>query len=210
MILPVRPRRRLAGFAAATVALALLGGATAAWLGRGAPTPQPENRPTPSAAPEQPLVTEQRKHEQFLLEAVEKYANPAGDPSRRELGLRHSVELALFYLKDNRLEEADEFFDKLIKNPANVRPYRLLGRLGHAIVLAHEDRVAESNQLFLELMGKGGLEQARFLLNQPQLRYEVARALEHNRANLRDQPLPAELERFREPPRAPPAVGKQP
>src|SRR5262249_40127668 len=92
---------------------------------------------------------EQRRNEQFLREAVEKYANPGGDRVSRDLGLRHSLELGVLYLKEDRLEEADQFFAGLIKVPV----YRILGRLGHAIVLARQDHAIESNKLFLELVG---------------------------------------------------------
>jgi hypothetical protein len=44
-------------------------------------------------------------------------------------------------------------------------------------------------------------QQIQFLLNQAEFRYEIARALEYNKANRRNQPLPAELEQLREPPR---------
>jgi hypothetical protein len=151
-----------------------------------------------------------------LREAVEQYANPGIDRGR-SLGVGHNLELALFYLKDDRLEEADEFFGKLIDNPAKVGPYRTLGRLGHAIVLARQDRAAESIRLFQELTTdkpKAAPQQIQFFLNQAQLRYEIARAMEYNKANMRNQPLPPELERLREPPRPqqgspPPAPGKE-
>jgi serine/threonine protein kinase len=197
--------------AAASIVLALLTGGTAAWLSRRAPLPQPASPPAPSSIPEGTLVTERQKNEQFLREAVEKYANPGNDPARRDLGLRVSLELGLFYLKDDRLEEANQFFASLTDHPTKVRAYRTLGRLGHAIVLARQDKAAESNQLFLELLpsrGKPGAEQIRFFLNQPQLRYEMAHALEYNKANLR-KPLPPELERLREPPHPQPSPGKR-
>jgi serine/threonine-protein kinase len=207
-----RPRSWLVGLAAATIVLALLAGGTAAWLRSRATLPPPASPPTLSSIPQEPLLTERKKNEQFLREAVEKYANPGKDPARGDLGLRHSLELGLFYLKDDRLEEADQFFAGLSNNSANVPAYRTLGRLGHAIVLARHDQAAASNQLFLELLSnknKAGAEQMRFFLNQPQLRYEMARALEYNKANLR-QALPPELERLREPPHAQPSPGKQP
>src|SRR4029077_9971188 len=104
-----------------------------------------------SAAPDEPILTEQRRKEQFLRGAVEQYANPGTDRQSRDLGIRHNLALALFYFKENRLEEADEFFGKLIDDPAKVPSYRTLGRLGHAIVLARQDRAAESVRLFQEL-----------------------------------------------------------
>jgi serine/threonine-protein kinase len=207
-----RPRTWLVALAAASIVLALLVGGTAAWLFRRATPPPPTASSTPSNIPPGPLLTERNKNEQFLREAVEKYANPGTDPDRRVLGLRHSLELGLFYLKDDRLEEADQFFAVLINNPAKVGAYRMLGRLGHAIVLARQDKAAESNGLFLELLGnpaKPGTEQMRFFLNQPQVRYEIARALEYNKANLR-KALPPELERLREPPHPQPAPRAQP
>lgn len=213
---PVRSRGWLLGWVAGTVLLTLLGGGTVAWL-RNRAANEPPPAPPPPPAAEEPLLTEQRRNEQFLREAVEKYANPGADRVSRDLGLRHSLELGLFYLKDNRLEEADQFFNTLIHNPGKVVSYQTLGRLGRAIVLARQDHAAESNRLFLELIGpkpKVGAEQIRFFLNQAQLRYEMARALDYNKANLGGA-FPPELERFREPPRphqaaSPPAPGKQP
>jgi len=205
-----RPRGWLGGVAAMSVMLALVTGGTVAWLrGRGT-VPAPSTPPHPAVA-EGPLLTAQTKYEQFLREAVEQYANPGTDGARRQVGLQHHLELGLLYLKDDRLEEADRFFLSLI-NPAKVWSYRTLGRFGRAIVLARQDQADKSNELFLELVGnkaKGGPEQMRFFLNQPQLRYEIARALEYNKANL-GKALPPELERLREPPRPQPSPGKGP
>src|SRR5438132_3969669 len=165
---PARSRAWWAGWVAVTIGLALFGGATAAWLHSRATTPSS----TPvalRAAPDEPIVTEQRKKEQFLREAVEQYANPGGDRGSRDLGVRHNLELSLFYLKENRLQEADEFFGKLIDNPGKVGSYRTLGRLGHAIVLARQDRAAESIKLFQELTTdkpKAAAQQIQFFLNQ--------------------------------------------
>lgn len=219
VVRPARPWSWWAGIAVTTLALAVLGGGTAAWLRHSATTSRLASLAPPlPAIVDAPPLTEQGRNEQFLRDAVEQYANPGNDRARRDLGIRHNLELAIFYLKENRLEDADAFFGKLIDNPGNVRPYHTLGRLGQAIVLARRDRTAESIQLFVELLSdkpKGGPQQIVFFLNQPQLRHEIARALEHNRANLRNQPLPAELERLREPPRPPSgspasAAGKRP
>jgi serine/threonine-protein kinase len=198
----VEPRGWLAALAAATVLSALFVGGAVAWLrNETAVTPTPSAQLPPSPTGDGPLLTEKRKNEELIRENVQKYTSPGADPV---LGIRHSIELALLYLKEDRLEEADQFFTSLIKNPAKVPAYRNLGRVGHAIVLARQDHAAESNRLFLELLGdkpRPGAEPLRFLLNQPQLRYEIARALEYNKANLRDQPLPPRLEALRLPPR---------
>ncbi|HLJ98229.1 MAG TPA: hypothetical protein VKU02_34035, partial [Gemmataceae bacterium] len=205
---PPRPPTAWAKWVAATVGLALLGGGTAAWMHNRATTnaSAPDPLVGPPVVPDGPIVTKQRLKEQFLREAVEEYSNPGPDRDRRDLGIRHNRELALFYLKENRLEDADEFFRKLIENPARVPAYRTLGRLGHAIVLARQDRTAESIALFQELLTdkpKAMPPQIQFLLNQPELRVEISRAMEYNKANLRNQPLPPELENLREPPRLP-------
>jgi hypothetical protein len=199
----VQPRGWLAALAAASVLLALFIGGTAAWLRTETTVPPPPSAPVPPPATgaDGPLLTEKRKNEELIRENVQKYTSPGADPV---LGVRHSLELALLYLKEDRLEEADQFFTSLVKNPAKAPAYRNLGRMGHAIVLARQDRAAESNRLLLELLGdkpRPGAEPLRFLLNQPQLRYEIARALEYNKANLRDQPLPPRLEALRIPPR---------
>jgi hypothetical protein len=102
----------------------------------------------------------------------------------------------------NGLLLADNFFGQI--SDSKVPAYRTLSRLGHAIVLARQDRTAESIRLFQELTTdkpKALAPQIQFFLNQTDLRYEIARAMEYNKANLRDRPLPAELERLREPPK---------
>jgi hypothetical protein len=189
-----------AGLVVTSIGLALIGGAAVAWVYSRTTAASPSGPPSVSAVPDGPIVTEQQKRLQFLLEAVAQYADPPpGDRYSRDLGVRHNLELALFYLKENRLKEADEFFTKLGDNSTKVPAYRTLGRLGHAIVLARQDRAAESIKLFQELMtDKPVPQQIQFFLNQPELRYEIARALEHNKANRGG--LPPELERFREPP----------
>src|SRR5205823_4943445 len=76
--------------------------------------------------------------------------NPT-QPSEVTTGFQHSVELGLYYLKENRLDEADQLFLELAKPERKVVPYRYLGRMGHAIVLAYKDDAAGSNQEFLAI-----------------------------------------------------------
>jgi hypothetical protein len=106
----------------------------------------------------------------------------------------------------NRLDDADRFFAELQKS--RVKVYSALGKLGHAIVLAHQDKAAESNRLLMELLAKKGmlgehLERIHLLMDQPQLRYELARALDANKVNsTAADPFPPELETWRVPPEA--------
>jgi eukaryotic-like serine/threonine-protein kinase len=192
----------LSGVAAGTVVVALLLGGTIAWLRH-----RPAQASQPSALESAgPFLTDREKHEQFLREAVAEYADPGSDRARLDLGLRHCLELGLFYLEDSRLLEADAFFLELMNSPRAVKAYATLGHLGHAIVLARQNRAAESNQLFLELVGKAGevqpsADRLRFLLDQVRLRYQIALALEYNRANLPGHTLSTGLERYRLPQR---------
>jgi serine/threonine-protein kinase len=215
---PPRGRRGWVGLAAATVILALLGGGLAAWLRSSAAAPASKASSTSSSAvvAEEPPAAEPSRIERLLREAVEEYANPGTDRLRRQLALGHNLELGLYYLKEDRLEEADGFFTNLSNSPAKVPAYRTLGRLGHAIVLARQNHATESNQLFLELVNANPKRapQFQYFLNEARLRYEIARALEYNKANLHGQPLPQKLEELRIPPRpqhglSPQAPGKK-
>jgi serine/threonine-protein kinase len=205
------------GIAAISILFALLAGGTAAWLrnnSRAASAPQ-----APADELAMPQLTEQEKQQKFLQEAVEQYANPGSDKEKLEIGLRHAVELGLFYLRHDRLDAASDFFEGLRKNPYKVETYEILGRLGEAIILARQDRAAESNKLFLELrnrlVGPTGqpAERRSFQLRSLQLYYEIGRALERNKANETSaQRFPPQLDELRLPPRsfAPPAGPKGP
>jgi serine/threonine-protein kinase len=206
----VRWGRWLVGLMAATVVVALFGGGVAAWLRRSARiSALPPSSSSSAAIAEEPTLAEPSRIERLLREAVEEYANPGTDRLRRQLALGHNLELGLYYLKEDRFEEADQFFNGLINSPVRIPAYRTLGRLGHAIVLARQNHAAESNQLFLELVNpKRAVPQIQLFLNEARFRYEIARALEYNKANLRDQPLPPKLEELRLPPR--PQQGQSP
>jgi serine/threonine-protein kinase len=183
------------------------GGAFAWWRGphRVSESPTP---PAPTGS-DAHIVSDLEKHEKFLREAVDEYADPGGDRTRLDLGLRHCLELGLFYLKHDQLTDADEFFAGLTNNPHKIVACRTYGRLGHAIVLALRNRSIESNREFLALVGNKTVneppERLRFFLDEPQFRYEIGRALNYNKANATvEHPFPAELEPLRRPPKPQP------
>ncbi len=196
------------GLAGLSVIFALVAGGTLAWM-RNRSQAEGAAYPADATGTAELPLSEGKAHEKFLRDAVKEYANPGNDRRRLELGLRHGVELALFYLERHRLADADQFFTDLIKNAYKVEAYKTLGRLGHAVVLAWKDRTAESNREFMDLLGwqrRNGKPPPSlpFLLNQPQLRYEIGRALDRNKANeTPEQPFPPTLEYLRDPPRWP-------
>jgi serine/threonine-protein kinase len=197
---PVKRRRWQPMFATVSIFLALVAGGSMAWLWNHA-------RAAPSAVspPDLPSVnqSEQEKREKFLREAVEQYANPRTDRTQLNLGLNHSLELGLLYLKQDRLDDAEQFFRSLINNSHKVRAYQVLGELGEAVVLARRDKPMESNKAFRAILdGQPGRWPG--LLNQPQLRYAIGLALDRNKTNATtSHPFPAELERWRKPPQPP-------
>jgi eukaryotic-like serine/threonine-protein kinase len=200
-----RRRRGLWVAALAGILLAFLGGGAAAWF-------RYRNLRAQVGGPEahaDTRLTEEQQRERFLLEAVGPFADLAGDARKLdlEMGLGHRLELGLFYLKHNRLEDADKFFAGLVRDPHSVEAYKTLGRLGQAVVLARQNRPAESNQAFQELFRdararKNGVDRLPFLLSQPELRREIGLALDYNKANASaSMPFPNALENLRQPPK---------
>jgi serine/threonine-protein kinase len=203
-----RPSRRWLPWAVAlSVLLAATGGAAVGWVrlhggARAASTggnavEVGDPRPMPSEA----------EREAFLKRAVQEYLKPSG-PTPQEvqtqarMGLDHAAELALFYLDRWKLAEADELFEKLTSaGMANKVPqYQRLGKLGHAIVLGLQDKPAESNKLFMEVVGDVAKFRETYWLRQnPKLQLWVARALDHNTENAPNQ-FPKELKPLQVPP----------
>jgi serine/threonine-protein kinase len=200
---PGSRRRWLPWLVAASLLLSALGGAGVAWarLKNQAGTQAPAS-PSADVGDVEALFSKQ-KHEQFLRDAVEQYADPGNDATKIRSGVNHIVELGLLYLEQWRLPEADELFTRQMQS--SVGQYALLGRLGHAIVLGLQNQTAESNRLFLELVKdkparKDRLLQALLLLDNPQLAQWVSCALDYNAANATTvPPLPRELTPLRNP-----------
>jgi serine/threonine-protein kinase len=127
---------------AASLVVALALGAGAAWLRRQTAGPPPAG-PVFVAEGEAPLSGDR---ERDLRAEAEKYlAVPTKQPAEIQMGLLRSQELAVFYLEENRLDDAEQFLQRLDKMP---RPYHVLGHAGRGIVLALRDLPQESNKLF--------------------------------------------------------------
>jgi serine/threonine-protein kinase len=130
---------------AASLVVALALGVGCAWLRRQTAEP-PLAGPVFVAEGEAAPPGEQ---ERVMREAAEKYlAAHAKQPGDIPVGVRLSQDLAIFYLEENRLDDADQFFQRLDKMP---RPYHVVGHVGLGIVLALRDRPQESNKLFHDI-----------------------------------------------------------
>jgi hypothetical protein len=189
------PRRSWLVAGLACVAIAALAGGLTAWLR------------SPKAV-EGSTITPSQSQEKFLLEAVERYRDAKPDDTEAvEIGIRHCVELGLFYLSQHRLDDADRFFEDLMQHPNGVKAYKTLGRIGHAIVLAFQDKPEESNKIFLEILNRlpsqgSTPDRVFFMLDQRHLRREIGRALDFNKANApAGQIWDKRLDRLREPPK---------
>ena len=140
-----------------------------------------------------------------------------------DAAIKASIELGLLYLKERRFADADKRFE-VLKNKrwaegALTRTANVNGRLGQAVVLAHENKAEQSNKLFLEVVNEpvpkfipGGPKIDRFavtvsgnLLRYPELSAAVSDALNRNAANLGKAKLEPALEHLRPPQR----VGKK-
>jgi serine/threonine-protein kinase len=218
-VAPQTPINRRVGGAVAVV-LALAAGLALGWYFQ---HPPPVNHhaalPVEDPGPPKAAIT-LKKREEALLERVQEHLKPENRLDAMA-GVKHCVDLGLFYLKQKRLDDADAFF-KSISNPDRKTPaYGFLGRMGHAIVLAFRDEPAASNKEFLlffehiELIekrpAKGGLAkkdlqkaniEAYEVLwkDNPPLREMVAKALNFNYAN-DVKNFPPGLDAYRLPPR---------
>ncbi len=207
----------------AACALAALGGvvvyAVANW-----PADSPPANTNAHAIPAVPGLPDVRPPEKMKLTTTrerELLAVLNTEGTKPDDAIKASVELGLLYVKERRLPEATDRFEKLRKRegewqPIPARTASVAGRLGLAVVLAQENKAEASNKLFLEVV----LEQPKLgpkvdravgavswtLLRHPDLSHAVSDALNRNAANLGKTKLdPPALEQLRSPTR----VGKK-
>jgi serine/threonine-protein kinase len=199
----VRSRWRSRGLAAGVLLLAAgVGLLLGRWRHREAPAAAPA---PPEAAAAGASLNEKQEREDLLARLVRQYAHPE-TPQQTQLGLEAAVELGLIYLKDRRLEEADQLFKNLLKPDQKKPGYRQLGQLGEALVLAFQDRPGESNERIQQLLrgakkaqDKNRTTRAFWWLGHPQIREVLAEALNHNHDN-NPAAFPAALDHLRYPP----------
>jgi serine/threonine-protein kinase len=180
-------RRWLPWVVAATIVLALLGGALLGFFHNGSPenasfASLPKRENSQVIRPETAL----EQKEKTLRQLAKEFENPGSD--QRAQGMTHQIELALFFLDQRRFDEADRFFRELVSSKNQA--YNLIGKLGHGVVLGFLDRAEESNKILTDLFtpkpppnfwivrGLIGL-----MNNYPALRHQVAEAIDRNKTN---------------------------
>jgi serine/threonine-protein kinase len=198
------PRRRwLVALVAVSLLLSTAGGAGLAWARLKKQTTAPSVAVSATDVDNVEALFSKQKHEQFLKDVVDSYADPGKDATKIRNGLSHCIELGLLYLEQWRLDEADALFGRLMQS--SVDQYVGLGRLGHAIVLGLQNKPAESNRAFLDALkylnwNKARPRQAINRFESPQLVQWAARALDYNAANATTEaPFPQQLTPLRTP-----------
>jgi serine/threonine-protein kinase len=135
------------------------------------------------------------KEEQRLLDAIKQH----------DADTKHRVDLAAFYLRNWRLDDAEKEFKGIYDSGAKQHPGSLrIGNLGKAIVLAFRDQPEESNRLFnliltQKKLAKDPFPYHPFWLSSPVLSEWAGRALERNFTNDPSN-FPASLKPYRTPP----------
>lgn len=115
--------------------------------------PQAPAHAVPEDAAAVKTLVNLKEREERLKKLVQEFSQPE---NQREIstGLTHSVDLGLFYLKEKRYDEAEQFFRQLRTQEPRIPAYRLLGRIGHPITLAFKDEHEASNREFLALVAE--------------------------------------------------------
>lgn len=203
------PVRILAGLG--VLACLGLGWQTHAWMH---PVAEPDPAPLvglPDARPPEKVIS---GRERELLKVVN---DRKAQPTEVAEAL---IELGLLYVREHRLEEAEQRFadlesERFDRPPISGPPvYRTAARFGRGIVLAHKDQVNESIRAF-ETGWPGNTPKQRpaqllvrkFLFERPELARAISEALhrnaEHLQAERKKLPAPLEILRF-------PAAGNRP
>ncbi len=192
------------------VVLALAGGMALGYIRtHGQPTevgpnvdhPQPPEDPLPAKALFSPA-----EQERLLTKNWQDSLQAPPDLIEAAAGLKHALKLGLFYLNEKRYDDAAKFFTEL-EQLKKVRSYTAVGHLGTAMVLAFKDQAIESNALFVSCLEpsdkklpKAPVKLETFWKSRPDLREMIAKALQRNWVNAKEQ-FPAQLEPYRHPPR---------
>ncbi|QDU19317.1 serine/threonine-protein kinase [Urbifossiella limnaea] len=228
-VVPVAPPVRWGRWVAAGLLAVVAAAGGAAGYAALHPPPAPPTRPAPPPLVGLPDVRPPERittaRERELVAALDRRKTPPDEWNAA------AIELALLYLREGRLDDADARFEQLEKAPfvlpVATAEAKLAGKLGRGVVLAyrdgdpkHPDAAKESTAAFqaaLALPIPAGVAKAKadkgspppavvwaqgFLYRHPDLAHAVAEALTRDAAN--GVRLPPPLEALR----APRAAGK--
>jgi serine/threonine-protein kinase len=205
----------IAAVAALTIMMAVGSGAALAlvrwvWVEQLWAVSAPADQPLDS--PDLEAVVSAQKREQKLRDAAEEYLNPQSAARNPQAGFGLCMDLGLFYLEQNKLDDADKWFTRL-DNMRRVDSYHVLGHVGRAIVLALRNQSKDSNDLFKEVFrrpemgprpGIRRLEPHVQMFQNPQMRYWLAEAIYYNqKGGVSRSEMPQGLVRFADPTAAP-------
>jgi serine/threonine-protein kinase len=204
---PPKPRRRqwVVALFVLSLVLAVVAGAAAARARRPATLTALHGSSGEAADPESPPLDD----EPALRHTAELYlaAGPGRDVS---VGMSLCMKLAILYLEQHRLDEAEKLFTRL-DGIDTVPAYHTMGRIGRGIVLALRDQAPESNQLFRDATrGFPGRDQVApkalpkrpdpevvRVWQNPAFLYWLAQAVRYNHVNgVRDDQVPPPLHRL--------------
>src|SRR5205085_9895593 len=133
-----RRRRWVIGLFAASLVVAALGGAGYAWHRRQNAEETPSTNG--SMKPKSSGAEQARDRTEEWLDPERAARDPAD-------GFKHCLERGLFFLENDRLDEAHALFTRLEAFDQKLPDYHALGQLGQAIVQALRNRPEESNEL---------------------------------------------------------------
>jgi hypothetical protein len=197
-VVPARPvqRKRRGWLVGASVFLALALGITCGWLRRHLASPL-HAATVPVAEYE---MVSPAKREQALRDAAEQYLGQTNKTPNVQTGVGLCLDVALFYLEQDRLDDAESWFRRL-ELRARAPQYHALGHLGRAIVLALRSKPQESNKLLCDIFlpapkmeASGKYHGARPALQSLPFRSWLARAVDYNRRNgIPDREIPDPL-----------------
>ena len=141
-----RPKKWVIAGIVGSLVLAACIGMGLSWKDRRKPGPLPGTegiRPVDASVADKIYLPSKR--EQALRLLVDQTLNVRGAANPDKGGFGNCMELGLFYLDEDRLDEAEKHFDRLatFKEPS----FLALGRTGKAIVLAARNKASESNTL---------------------------------------------------------------
>jgi serine/threonine-protein kinase len=147
----------------------------------------------------------EKSEEEALRTVVEPYLNSTpNDGMDAQVGQGLCMKLGVFYLEHDRLEDALELFSRLHRHRRQNSGYRMLGQVGHAIVLALQNHPHEFNKLLQELgrpvpnqPTRTRFDNLQWMWRDKTWCYWMRKALHYNLENgLKREDIPAPLRRL--------------